>query len=268
MTYADLRRDLLKRLHVSRQALHQRVQRRKREMVMSTQDATCVIAHELGMHVDRYIPADDLARVRGLIRDAGHGGELAPSPVARAQPRTESRGERRLELKFPSEFRLTDPILPASKLREAVQMARVYPLLYVLENSIREVIKRVMVTKYGPDWWDTQLASGRVKGVREAADGRRTQEKTRNSWHQRRGADPIDYTDLGQLLTIIQAKQADFIPAVIPDLAWFEQFMRELEPSRNVVCHMNPLSDLNERDVRNRLGRWNQMVRMNRQSIP
>ncbi len=256
MSYIDLRRHLLKKLSITPQALHERVKRRKRDLPMSTADATCVIAHEQGIHVDQYIPPDDLARVRALVGMGARSWEPRPRAAAPAR----SRIERRVEVRFPSEFRLTDPILPKAKLEEARQMAQVYPLLYVLENSIREVIKRVMAAKYGPGWWDTQLTAGKVKGVHDAADTRRTQETTKNSWHQRRGAHPIDYTDLGQLLTIIQAKQGDFIPSVIRELEWFTQFMRELEPSRHVLCHMNPLDELNAKDVRQKLERWNRVV--------
>jgi len=263
MSYVELRKHLLKKLGISRQALHQQVKRKKRGLLMSTQDATCVIAHEHGLHVDRYIEPEGLARVRSIIRDGARTAE----PASRVSA-TRSRVERRVEIKFPSEFRLTDPILPRPKVEEARQMAQVYPLLYVLENSIREVIKRVMAAKHGPNWWETQLTAGKVNGVREAANARRMQETTKNSWHQRRGADPIDYTDMGQLLTIIQAKQSEFIPSVIPDLEWFTQFMRELEPSRNVLCHMNPLTELNAKDVRQKLERWNQMVRQKQANIP
>lgn len=258
MSYLELRRELLKKLDITPQGLHERVKKRKRSVPMSTPDATCVIAHEQGIHVDRYIPPDDLERVRSLVRMGVQSSEREPRAKAAAPGR--SRVERHVEVRFPSEFRLTDPILPKPKLEEARQMAQVYPLLYVLENSIREVIKRVMAAKYGADWWDTELTSGKAKSVHDAADTRRTQETTKNSWHQRRGAHPIDYTDLGQLLTVIQAKQGAFIPGVIPDADWFAQFMRELEPSRNVLCHMNPLDELNAKDVRQKLERWSRVV--------
>ena len=63
------------------------------------------------------------------------------------------------EIKFPSEFKMKNPLLSAAKIQEAREMAAVFPLLSVIENSMRELIKRVMHAKYGEKWWDTELTS-------------------------------------------------------------------------------------------------------------
>jgi hypothetical protein len=146
-------------------------------------------------------------------------------------------------------------------------MARVYPLLYVLENSIRELINRVMREAHGDDWWDTQLTKGKLKNVgQKASDRMRTEKK--HTWHQRRGAHPIDYVDMLDLESLILSKQSLFIPQIIPDRLWFEQFMRELYPSRNVVCHMNPLDSDNVHDMRLRVRKWEKLLKNARDQIP
>lgn len=263
MSYRQMRRALLEKLSITPQALSQRVKRKKRDLPMSTQDATCVIAHEEGITIDKFLPDDQLARVRSLVSQVP-----APNPPRVKRKRRKRTSDRRIEVRFPKEFRVEDPILPKSRLNEAKEMAAVYPLLYVLENSIREVIKRVMADRYGEDWWDTQLTKGKVKTVRNNADNRRKTEE-KKSWHQRRGDHPIDYTDFGDLLKIIQAKHSDFFPDVIAaDQRWFEQFMRELLPSRHVVCHMNPLDKLNIKDVKHKLERWNRLISEKRDNIP
>jgi len=138
-------------------------------------------------------------------------------------------------------------------------MAAIYPLLYVLENSMRELIKRVMYARYGTDWWNTQLASGKLKNVQQkAADRMKTE--TQRKWHQRRGAHPIDYVDFGDLGQIITGRQADFIPAIVEDVPWITHLMRELEPSRNVVCHMNPLDSGNITDLKSWFRKWERIV--------
>jgi hypothetical protein len=53
---------------------------------------------------------------------------------------------------FADQFVYSDPILPEAKLAEAREMAAVYPMLYVIENSMRELIRRVLSAKYGQDW--------------------------------------------------------------------------------------------------------------------
>ena len=50
---------------------------------------------------------------------------------------------------------------------------RVYPLLYVFENSVRDLIELVLKAKYGNDWWTAAVP---LK-VREAAEQLKTDEK-------------------------------------------------------------------------------------------
>jgi len=119
----------------------------------------------------------------------------------------------RRAISAPSGVSIKDPILPQKKLAEVAAMIKVYPVLYGLENSIRELIKRVMSDKFGKDWWDTQLTTSKLRGVRDTANGRMTQEKTKHSWHQRRGSHPIDYVQFDDLEKILRAKKASISPA-------------------------------------------------------
>ena len=107
--------------------------------------------------------------------------------------------------RFCKEFKGTDPILPPKKISEANEMAVVYPVLYLLENSIREVIDRVMISRYGDNWWDSEAP----KGLRDTVSGRMADEK-KNCWHQRRGDRPIDYLDLNQLTTLMRKVEKDW----------------------------------------------------------
>jgi hypothetical protein len=169
---------------------------------------------------------------------------------------------------FPSQVKTTAPLLSDEKVREAREMAAIYPILYVIENSMRELIKRVLSAKYGSDWWNLAFSGGRAKSMRDTADARRNKEDQMN-WHQRRGAHPIDYVDLGDLGTIIAAKQDDFFPAVLGDCRlWFEHFMRELEPSRNVLCHMNPLDRHNAADLKVKADKWRTLITGSLSRIP
>jgi hypothetical protein len=151
-------------------------------------------------------------------------------------------------------------MLSPSKLGEAQEMAVLYPILYVLENSMREVVKRVMTVKFGSDWWETQLTSGKLKSAYQTADGRMKKE-SRQRWHQRRGDHPVDYVGLDELGDIITGKPDVFFTDMLAtDVDWFKHFMRELEPSRNVLCHMNPLSETNARDLTTKLERWESLI--------
>lgn len=255
-TNRALRAELLRKKGWSKHNLSDRVQVKKKKSPMSTEEATYLIAHENGIKVDKYLKPEVVAQIRALVhQQAGAASaSAAPRPLKRAGGKAEIR-----EIRFPNEFKATNPLLSPSKLNEAKEMARIFPLLHVIENSMRELIKRVMHAKYGPDWWNTRLTSGRPKSVAgTAADRMKTE--TQRRWHQRRGSHPIDYVNLEDLGTIIKSHQTDFIPGIISDIEWFNHLMRELDPSRNVVCHMNPLDDGNITDIKSWFRKWERTI--------
>jgi len=137
-------------------------------------------------------------------------------------------------------LRVTDPLLPRKLVEEASRMAGIYPVVYIFENSVRNLVSNVMTRKYGDKWWDVKI-TGKMK---ETVRGR-IEKDERNRWHGRRGAHPIFYTDIGDLKSIITANWADF-QAIFPNQQWVSGKIEEIEMSRNVIAHNNPLED---RDV-------------------
>lgn len=261
----ELRAALLAKNKWTKQTLSANVQRKKRVTPMSTEEAVYLLAHEAGVKIDKYLGGDEVARVRTLIAQ-GASLTVTPRPTA-AKAKNVARPPKILSIA--NKVRVSSTMLTAAKLAEAKEMSELYPILYVLENSMREVVKRVMHAKFGEKWWDTELVSGKLKSVHKTAADRMQAESGRR-WHQRRGAHPIDYVDLGHLGDIIFGKQDAFFPGVLgDDLEWFRNsFMKELEPSRNVLCHMNPLSDTNARDLVTKLERWEALVRDAAPNLP
>jgi len=256
---AALRDALLKKTGWSKQRLHQVVQQKHGQLPMSTKVAQAVIAHEKGLRLGRFLDGDDLREAQETV--AKLRGFSAASADVPGRPRRGSpaRSVSERTIVFPSEFRLKDPLLPTAILNEAREMAQIYPLLYVLENSLREIIRRVMTAQFGDDWWNTAFTSGKSKQLKDKADDRIEKEDVQ-AWHQRRGAHPIDYVDLDDLRIIAASKPNLFFPDILGEQLWFEQFMRELYPSRCVLCHMNALSDDNVKDVRLKLSKWQKVV--------
>jgi len=262
-TNRELRTALLEKLGITHQALSQRVGRIKNRCPMSTEDATYVVAHRAGLTLDRFLNSEQVSHVRGLLgqldgvqterRDEGRSrkpAKNAPGPIV-----------------FPKEFKTSDPLLARAKVQEAREMASIYPIIYVLENSIRELVRRVMRSKYGLHWWRTEMERGKLKTIKNNAVSRMTGEE-KQKWHQRRGADELDYVDLKDLGDTICAKYDVCFAKILGGKAWFEQFMRELYPSRCVLCHMNPLNSTNVKDLRLKMERWQQLVRRNLANIP
>ncbi len=256
---AALREALMKKTGWSKQRLSQVVQQKHGQLPMSTKVAQAVIAHEKGLRLGRFLDGDDLREAQETVAKLRGFSTVSANAPGRPRRTDVARSASERTIVFPSEFRLKDPLLPAATLNEAREMAQIYPVLYVLENSLREIIRRVMTAQFGNDWWNTAFTSGKSKQLKDRADDRIKKEDLQ-VWHQRRGAHPIDYVDLDDLRIIAVSKPNLFFPDILGDQLWFEQFMRELYPSRCVLCHMNPLSRDNVQDVRLKLSKWQKLV--------
>jgi len=250
--YRKLRKALLDKLKITPQALNQQCQNLKRETPLTTEDATYIIAHRRGMKLDRFLDKNTVARVRDLHL------RMNATVLSLAQKDNKIIGNKVMQqrhVKIGDDTEYTDVMLPQKKLKEASEMAKIFPKLYVLENSIREFIKIGMENIYGENWWDTQ-ASRRLKD--RARD--RMSEDVRDSWHQRRGSHPVDYLDMIELPQLVSKMQQFVVPNIIPSFEWFKQLVEEVYKSRCVVCHMNPLEENNIKSVEVKFNQWQKQM--------
>jgi len=86
MTNRHLRRALLEKLDITRQALSLRAKRLKQEKPMTTTDAIYIIAYYNGIPLERYLAPELIERVKALLA-------AAPSPAPKEAPRPDSRRE-------------------------------------------------------------------------------------------------------------------------------------------------------------------------------
>lgn len=110
------------------------------------------------------------------------------------------------------------------------QMAIVYIATASFENSVRELISGILAESKGETWW-----SDVARGIREPAEKRMNEEK-KTKWHTQRGDSPINYTTLGNLLTIMRHNWDTFEP-YIGDPEWAAAIFDAIERSRNVIMH-------------------------------
>ena len=114
--------------------------------------------------------------------------------------------------------------------------------MFILENSLRSFIERVLLAKYGRDWW---LEVGKKKAISEIAKkvaGRKSNE-AENWHHAKRGVHEIYYTDYSDLLQLMKSFDSEFSK-------YFKKGaeknlpgkLAELTPTRNVVAHNNPIT--------------------------
>ncbi len=215
-----------------------------------------------GFRIDKYLDEEQVKTIRELAK---HFNTEIASPSI--QKKNTSKKDSTRIIRFPKEFNTSGPLLDNTKLQEAREMAAIYPILYVLENSIRELINRVMTASYGANWWSERTKRGKTKNIADNVKMRMAKEE-KNRWHQRRGDHPINYTDLTDLKTLLSSNEGKFFPDILSKKEWFLNLMDELEPSRNVLCHMNPLDRTNVQDVKVKFERWQKMIEANISKIP
>jgi hypothetical protein len=118
---------------------------------------------------------------------------------------------------------------------EARTMATVYTAIAAFENSVRQLIKTVLLEQKGEAWWDVAVSE---KIRTRAAQKQKDEEKIK--WHASRGADPITYTLMGDLESIIRQNWELFEP-YIPTVEWAASIFDVIERSRNVIMHSGTL---------------------------
>jgi hypothetical protein len=256
MTDPKLRDDLLSKLGVTRQRLSQRVSKRKGELPMSTELAVYTIAHQEGMDISRYLSPEVTAEVRGLV------AQLRPN-VATSAGVAETTRRRRGGTPRPTLVTIAGvkvdqlPGMSATRAREAKVMAeKVYPMLYVFENSAREVITTILQRAFGDDWWNQTVP----KRQRERAASHKADE-AKDPWHGKRGAAPIDYLLLSDLPDIITtAKAWPHFEPLFGRRSWFSELIADLNVSRRVVSHMNPLETDDVKNVEAAFRKWAKLL--------
>jgi len=137
---------------------------------------------------------------------------------------------------------------------EALQMARVYTLLYCFENSVRQLIKERLQEKHGVDWW----TKGVPQKVQKFAEDRQ-KAATEESWLEGDKTDLLGFVDFGQLADIVIQNWDDFSD-LIPSQHWLKQRMEELEKARNFVAHHRLLLPSEFDRIEMYIADWNRTV--------
>jgi hypothetical protein len=260
-TSRPLRTELLKKLGgVTPQRLSQLVAEVKRDHgPMSTEDGTYVLAHQRGLDLSKYLDRETVDRIRGMVPRT-NGAQAALTPRNAAPPKAAGPVSR--PIRVGAAVPAVELLLAKSVADEAARMAALYPKMYLLENSIRSVINRVMTAKHGKDWW-TRHASIEV---RKLVQGRRDKED-KVPWHGKRGAHEIYYSDFSDLRNIIVKNWVDF-DGILGKQQWISQWLEELEPARNTLAHHNPVSENEQKRLEVFFDDWTALVNERRGSIP
>jgi hypothetical protein len=135
----------------------------------------------------------------------------------------------------------------------ALEMARLFAVLFCFENEIRDFIREALVEKEGLDWIDKLPPK-----IKEHAESRRDI-ALKDSWLEGEKSDLLGFVDFGHLAQIIIAKW-DIFKNVIPTQHWLKQRMDELEKCRNFIAHDRMLLPSEFQRIYMYISDWNRVI--------
>ena len=131
--------------------------------------------------------------------------------------------------------RLPIAALDEDLVSRAKRMATVYVAIAAFENTVRDFVSKRLLEIVGADWWKSAVP----EKIRTKAETRQTQE-AKVRWHTPRGDEPLNYTEFGDLASIMAANWQHF-ENHLESQDWARQIMATLERSRNVIMHSGDL---------------------------
>lgn len=240
------------KLKVGTRRVHRAVKEKKAEYhnLITREIAAYILAADSGIDVAKYLEKDELSEV--LEARKGHSSAVAPSKIVRgAKPVT----TKIITVNIGQKVKFGNGFLTEKDAKDAKEMAEeVYPLVYLFENSIRKMIAKLMQDAHGTEWWNNKVGGK----IRRMVDSRMASENA-NRWHSKRGADPIFYTDMGDLSSII-TENWDTFKSVFPDQGWITQRFTEIELSRNIIAHNNLLEEREINRIKLYFEDWNKQL--------
>ena len=132
----------------------------------------------------------------------------------------------------------------------------VYTTVAAFENSVRSLIKSILLECLGEDWW----ATGVSEKIRKSAEARMDEEK-KIRWHVQRGDDAIQFTMMPNLANIIAQNFVHFEP-YLHNVDWVKNIFEIVERSRNVIMHSGTLSDRDMARLGSLIRDWNAQASM------
>jgi hypothetical protein len=142
---------------------------------------------------------------------------------------------------------------PVNLRNNALEMARLYAVLFSFENHVREFIRQTLSENEGADWIDKL-----PQKVKQHAESRQ-QMAHQDSWLEGEKTDLLGFLDFGHLAQVILNKWEHF-ESIIPSQHWLKQRMDELEKSRNFIAHNRMLLPSEFQRMYMYIADWNRVV--------
>lgn len=259
---AVLRETIAKKLNIKTSRIYAKAKELAIQAQTKTEDGIYLLAAQSGINLNKFLPSEKVSQIRDLLFQLN---QPAQAPQFFTHKTTKKHITKHIAVNICKNVSLKSSLLSEKILVEAKNMAeKVYPLFYVFENSVREMIIRVMRHAHGNNWWDIDMNVS--KDIKDTVKDRIAKED-KNPWHGRRGAHSIYYTDLEHLGQIVKNNWALF-KQTLPSQEWFLQRVKEISHSRNPVAHMNPLSKEDIERIKVYTRDWEKLIGQKISSIP
>lgn len=239
---------IAKELKKGPKTAQRRITAKKKELVVDRDIAALLVAHELKIDISNYATVEQIVEVRKHLPQKQ---SLALVGAEKAIKVDSGKTKKKLKLTEP-EGASADPYLKEQDLSAARFNAELYPALYAFENSVRRFISSAMEADYKSNWWQDVIAKEKT-GLDKVVLGRMRSE-TKYPWHSRRGAHEIYYTDIEDLINILNTygTKKKFFKALDGNLERVRFWIDDIKTTRNILGHNNPVSKVD----RNRLAQF------------
>lgn len=185
------------------------------------EQAAYILAGNLGIDIAKFLTKEELKELRAT-----------PTEIKVVETKSISKVS---ELKIKG-IPKNIPFVDNKIKKDCKDMIETYSLFYLLENSIRNFILDTFDSEFHSiDWWDGKVTKRIKDKVKE-----RMEKEDENRWHAKRGDHPIFHTNFGDLKDII-INNWDIFKKYLPNQNWIVSRLQELELSRNIIAHNNPL---------------------------
>lgn len=149
---------------------------------------------------------------------------------------------------------LADALAPfgVNRRNKALEMARLYAVLFCFENEIRDFIRETMAENLGIDWVDkiSPKIQAHAEDRRKVALG--------DSWLEGEKSDLLAFLEFGHLAQIIINHWEYF--SVIPSQHWLKQRMDEIEKVRHFIAHNRMLLPSEFQRLYMYISDWNHVI--------
>lgn len=216
---------LAKKTGLKQRQAYNLVSKASLDLMLPRNLAALVVASQKGININKFASQEDLATIRQARTTYTPTSSIETSSTSKSLPRNP---------KLDGGF--ADPFVDAGVISSAHRNAELYPVVYVFENSVRNVVSMVMQTAFGEDWWEQKVKDKMKQDV-----AIRQSDERQHPWHSQRGAAPICYTDISDLRTIINTYNKTFKKA-FGKITQVELWIAEIEKTRNILAHNNPVS--------------------------